>query len=1181
MIALFVSLLCALGSAPGAAETVLPSRGLPALREQIANRDWAAAESLAVRLLDELGSGRAASAADSLDLAEVLDALVQARAALGRGSSPETVKLARRALGIRERALGPDHPDVGVALRGLARILYESGDLAAALPLAERALRLHEATLDSTDLRLAATLENRAFLHGAGGELEAALALFQRALAIRREVLGPDDLTVAAVAHRTGFTMSALGEFAPAMQLMEEALRVRQAALPADDPELATSYNDLAIPHYYLGNYARAESLLVQAISIRERQLGPEHPALAKSIDLLGIVQLDTGRIEEAQQSWTRALRIREKAQGPDHRSVAGVLVNLMLAAQALGAYEDAAALCERALDIYERTLGSDHPLVGVTLNNLGSVYRDLGDHARARRRFEQSLSIQTKALGPEHPELAHVLWNLGSLLVADGDLAAARPLLERSLAIRLTALGPDHPEIATNLEGLAQLARREGRSTEARTNYEQALAIANRHPGSEAVAAGCLAGLADLAADQGDLAQAESLYSAALTIRRERLGEEHPLLAETMESLGWVAAARGRTHDALDLALGAERIARDHLRMMLRTAPEQIALRLAANRTRGLDLALTLLKDGSDDRARQVWDELVRSRAIVLDGVAERRRDLSTAARLAAGGTTDSLWSAWVAARRRLGHLMMQGEGSAQSDFPLRLEESRRRVEHLERVLATASAELSGDFPASPVTLDEVIDALPPGASLVSYVRAEPASPVPANDTWRAPAAFYAAFLLRAGVASGTTLEISFVPLGDAARIDQLVERWRDEVRFGFTIPGRPAALAQGEYERVALELRQAIWDPLATHLAGASRIFIVPDGSLHMVSMAALPAEGGGYLIELDPLLHHAGTERDLVVRECAEDTREDIGEPILALGDPDFDAPSADIAAALAAGHDTAARDPESGALPVPRGQPAARGSFRDARFQRLPGSAREVEEIARISPLAVRRLTGAAASEAAFKSLAPGRRILHLATHGFFHGEAGVAGEQVAGGSEARGIAALVQRPVHAGQAATGESAPAPAAGQPLENPLLLSGLALAGANLRDATGPDEEDGILTAEEIGALHLYGTDWAVLSACDSGIGVLHAAEGALGLERAFRTAGARTVVMSLWAVEDSSAVRWMAALYEARLQGRLDAAACMRAAALRLLAVERAASGTAHPYRWGAFVALGDWR
>jgi CHAT domain-containing protein len=183
-------------------------------------------------------------------------------------------------------------------------------------------------------------------------------------------------------------------------------------------------------------------------------------------------------------------------------------------------------------------------------------------------------------------------------------------------------------------------------------------------------------------------------------------------------------------------------------------------------------------------------------------------------------------------------------------------------------------------------------------------------------------------------------------------------------------------------------------------------------------------------------------------------------------------------------------------------------------------------------------------------------------VHLATHGFF-----LSSGCVAGRGNARGVGGLV-------------SADAVAAAE-LENPLLLSGLAMAGANRSSRRSVDQDDGILTAEEIAGLDLQDTEWAVLSACDTGLGEIRAGEGVFGLRRAFQIAGARTVIMSLWSVDDEATRVWMRALYNGRLARRLDTADAVREASLSVLRQRRAAHQSTHPFYWAAFVAAGDWR
>ena len=159
------------------------------------------------------------------------------------------------------------------------------------------------------------------------------------------------------------------------------------------------------------------------------------------------------------------------------------------------------------------------------------------------------------------------------------------------------------------------------------------------------------------------------------------------------------------------------------------------------------------------------------------------------------------------------------------------------------------------------------------------------------------------------------------------------------------------------------------------------------------------------------------------------------------------------------------------------------------------------------------------------ENSLRQLLPSAGYVHLATHGFFadpkfHSDFGheVQGEQLSAG--AHELAAGLQT------------------GVTTRNPLLLSGIVLAGANLppqTDSLGlPTGQDGILTAEEIVSLDLRNTELVVLSACDTGLGPVAGGEGVMGLTRAFHLAGARNVVASLWKVDDRATAVLMRLFY-----------------------------------------------
>jgi len=146
---------------------------------------------------------------------------------------------------------------------------------------------------------------------------------------------------------------------------------------------------------------------------------------------------------------------------------------------------------------------------------------------------------------------------------------------------------------------------------------------------------------------------------------------------------------------------------------------------------------------------------------------------------------------------------------------------------------------------------------------------------------------------------------------------------------------------------------------------------------------------------------------------------------------------------------------------------------------------------------------------------------------------------------------------------------------------LHNPLLRSGLALAGANRLADNVPipeGEDDGILTAMEVTGIDLYGTELVVLSACETGLGEVQRGEGVAGLRRAFKIAGAENIIMSLWSVPDKETVWLMEEFYKRYFIGDKPAVALNRArTALRKRLIER--DGIDHPYYWAAFILEGN--
>jgi CHAT domain-containing protein/tetratricopeptide (TPR) repeat protein len=1076
-------------------------------------------------------------AAQGTDRVDSLEAVVASLVADGRSADPKTLDLARTA--VAQRAGGP--------------------------PLA-RAAALH---------LLGDVLAAR-------GEFAAALRQHEEGLALRTRAGGPSSDVVADSHERMVLPLIRVERLADALGFARAACRIRRQGGPG--LPLARCLFLLGSAERYSGNYAAA----IAALDDAEQSAGAplaEHPLRAALLQVRGDVRMLQGNAVAARQAWGDALRSAEATLRPDHPQLALYLRMSAFGESAVGDFGRARVLRDRAATV-AASLPPCDPEVTSLLNDRALGLAWDGDLPGARRLYERQIAADERCRGPRHSLTAEGVHNLANLLAEMGDLVEAERLHRRAVEIWRAALGATHPYVARGLDALAQVVERRGRRLEARQLYERSLEIRRRAQGDasgdvawtltnlarvldvtgqpgralelldEAIGIYRTAGAGDepdhlaralelrgtVAAGRGEADQALQDLAAALSERTRIFGPEHPLVADTQAAVAHVGLAAGRRESALAAALTAEAIGRAHVRSVVRYLPERQALAYAARRPAALALAIALVSPGASGEAARVLDAVVRSRGLILDELAERSRfarDSSTAS---------AADRAAHAERQRYANLVVRSLQEAVS--PGVLDEARRRAETAERALAERNAEGRVEAVHRDVGLAQVRAALPPESALVSFVRHD--RPAPARG---AGAAAYAAFIVKAG-----TGEPIYVPLGDASDVDARITRWRAEAG-GQSMASGPAAAWERRYRAVGTRLRAALWDPLAAHLSDASRVFVVPDGSINLVSLAALPVGDADYLIESAPILHYLTTERDLLQSRDATPVT-----GLLAVGGAAF-GPGAPGAAAAAV-----------------RGAGCVSNQMY---FQSLPGARAEVDDIAAIWPRDGARtatvLTGPAADEAAVKTAVAGRRVVHFATHGFFldtRCEPAPAGVRAVGGLTAPSVSSPPSSTPSAPPPSTTRPV-RPPAGVRVDNPLLLSGLALAGANRRATSRAGRDDGILTAEEIAGLDLHGTEWAVLSACDTGLGEIRAGEGVFGLRRAFQIAGARTVIMSLWSVDDRATRAWMRALYAGRFQRRLDTASAVRDATLSALRERRAKRLGTHPFYWAAFVAAGDWR
>jgi tetratricopeptide (TPR) repeat protein len=849
------------------------------------------------------------------------------------------------------------------------------------------------------------------------------------------------------------------------------------AGAPSPAPHLseADKLDNQVQELFKAGKYSEAIPLATQSLHLREKALGPAHLNTATSLNNLAALYKGMGDYAKAEPLYQRALKINEKALGPAHLNTATSLNNLAALYYSMGDYAKAEPLYQRALKINEKTLGPDHPTTAQALNNLAELYKAMGfgDYAKAEPLYQRALKISEKALGPEHPNTAQALINLAQVCRTLGDYAKAEALYQRALKIGEKVLGPEVPDTATSLNNLAELYYKMGNYAKAEPLYQRALKIREKSLGPEHPAtAATLNNLAALYEQMGDYAKAEPLFQRALKIREKALGPEHPYTALSLNNLAFLNYEMGDSNEALRLGVQARRAQEKTLSNVLSFTSEQ--QRLAFQRTtHPYNLPATL------GNAPELAEIVLRQKGIVLDSLLEDR--------LAAEASKDSKQHEVVnelrGAKQRLMQLQLETPKDT-SEQALKKSEAEKkelsqRVEELEVGLARQVAGLGRVRRALSVTVLQVQATLGKDEVLIEllgylhYLGKNKFAPR------------YGAVLI---APSG---EPKWVPL----------DRRGYEIKYNIA---RYQESARGKTDEATLSevlhaLHTLIWAPIETALPVETKTVIIsPDSSLNFVSFATLVGPDDKFLAEKYSI-RYVASGRDLL-RE-----RKPSNSPTtFVYADPDFEAKPIASASTPTGATTIAMRSLEMRDL--------------ESIFLRpLLGTEAEANALEKRGGKSVKVFMGPNATEAELRQM-NSPRVLHLATHGFFLPEIDL-GKSV--------------DPLRPDQEISKGK---------LVNPMHRSGLALAGAQTtleawaRGEVPPTENDGIVTAEEVGGLKLDGTWLVVLSACDTGSGEARAGEGVMGLRRGFIQAGAQNLLMTLWPISDETTVQIMLDFYNA---------------------------------------------
>jgi CHAT domain-containing protein/tetratricopeptide (TPR) repeat protein len=490
-----------------------------------AEQNWA--EPLTAELRQHLEK-QAAAGVEAAARAEADEALDRARS------------LWQEVLGLTARLHGAGDWRVTDARLALAQV-----DLLARLKASERA-----------QVREATRLDQRGMQLFQKGKYAEALPLFREALATCRKVLGDRHPQTATACTHLARNLWRQGKYVEAEKLDREALTIRGTLLGEEHPSTATSYNQLASDLRRQGKPVDAEKLDRQALTIQFRALGEEQPAVATSYDNLCRDCRRQGKLADAEKVGRQARVIRRKALGKEHPDTANSCRSLSYVLNWRDKRAESEVLVREALDVYCKALGKEHPDTADCYSDLAGHLWRKGDRARAEELARTALALCIKVLGEEHTNVAVEYGGLAYYLEEQGKHAEAETLYRKALAINLKVWGDDNVQTASSYHHLAvHLENRQGKYAEAETLLRKGLAITRKANGDEHQDVATYFNFVAMNLNlQRRYAEAEALVRRALPSYIKTFGLASSMTASVKSTLANVLYFQGKYADAVAL---------------------------------------------------------------------------------------------------------------------------------------------------------------------------------------------------------------------------------------------------------------------------------------------------------------------------------------------------------------------------------------------------------------------------------------------------------------------------------------------------------------------------------------------------------------------------------------------------------------------------------------------------
>jgi CHAT domain-containing protein/tetratricopeptide (TPR) repeat protein len=897
---------------------------------------------------------------------------------------------------------------------------------------------------------------------------------------------------------------------------------------------------------YMEGDFSKALEISKKDLALTEKEFGKQDPLYGIVLSVHALSEAGMGLAADADRDYRTALSLLVNAPGPEYESFVGRIYAGMAQAEMLkGNFEIAEQLFTKAIDVYKRTVGVEGADYANVINDLGNLYKETGKYSESEKFLTDAATLRKNVFGEYHTSYGLSLNNLASLYEQMGDYRRAADMYSQSYEIFHSALGEYHPLIATSLNNYAGLYWKVGEYENAYKFYLHALAICERVFGKEHDRyVSTLSNLANVCRLMRNFDKAEEFNTQCLEIRKRTQGTSHIDYAYSLNNLALAKMDKKQYAEAESYFLQAMQIFKQRLGVNHKNVA------VCAN-----NLGVLYFKQKNPEQAsrylKQSLDISLKSIDNVFPAISDKEKMLfyrtmkddfeffnffasqsSTVPGIVADvynntiATKALLLNASNKVRKRI---------LSSNDAPLiqLYNEWREKKNRMAQVWQMTAEEKMKNH-IDEAALDAEVNALEKKLSASSELFASNYNKT--RYTWK-------------------DIQRKLKP-GEAAveiiRFRNFNFEFTDTARYAAIIVKSTSSLPEmvlfenGNFmEQKAISFYKKsikynsedtksynyFWAPIASKLTGITKVFFSPDGVYNQLSINSL---------------YNADTKKfvmDEVEVQQVTNTKDILSLPR-----------SAAVRNAVMVGFPDYKTLPNDGSSAVDDAIPQMSDSVRSEMgnlISSLPGTLSEVNKIGAIfksKNIPLESAIGVSASEAFLKKI-KSPSVLHIATHGFFLADVEKNTDGTRGGF-------MGQDPVKV-----------------QEHPLLRSGILLAGAQKTvDGVHSHGEDGILSAYEAMNLNLDNTQIVVLSACETGLGEVQNGEGVYGFQRALIIAGAQTVVMSLWKVNDQVTQELMVLFYQYWMNGMSKRAAFLEAQ-------KKVREQHPEPSLWAPFIFIGD--